>query len=176
MADVTRFTALARLLHWLMAAMVFVMLFVGVLMASTAGPGYAGLVALHRPLGMAVLVLAIGRLINRLATPTPPLPRDLPAVQKLAAHGSHVALYALMFAMPLVGWGMLSAGGYPVIMWPGFALPALLPRDVALFALLRQTHTVLGFGFFALVLAHLAAALVHGLIRRDGVFQAMGWR
>jgi len=176
MVDVTRFTALARLLHWLMAAMIFAMLFVGVLMASTAGPGYATMVSLHRPLGIAVLLLAIGRLLNRVCTRVPPLPSDLPAAQKLAAHGSHVVLYGLMFAMPLVGWAMLSAGGYPVVMWSGFVLPPILSRDPAVWAMLRQLHTVLGFGFFAVILLHLAAALVHGLIRRDGVFQAMGWK
>lgn len=105
------FSPVARVLHWLMAVMILSMLFIGVFMASSLGPSYHRLVSLHRPLGIAILVLALLRLTYRLRHAPPPLPSDLPAVLKLAAKGSHILLYALMIALPLVGWGMLSAGG-----------------------------------------------------------------
>lgn len=169
----THFAPALRIIHWIMALLVLAMLFIGVGMVSTTGPAYVSLLALHRPVGIGILALALLRLAIRLATGAPPLPADLPAPQKVAAKGSHVLLYAAMIAMPLIGWAMLSAGGYRVALSPALALPAILPHDLGLYWLLRQAHTVVGVAFFLLILLHLAAALMHGLIRRDGVWQSM---
>ncbi|OZI30404.1 cytochrome B [Bordetella genomosp. 10] len=163
----------ARALHWVMAAMIVAMLFIGVGMTATVSTWHEALLSLHRPLGAAVLALACLRLVVRLASRPPALPRDLPAWQKLAAHGSHVAMYALMIAMPLIGWAMLSAGGYPVTLAAGVTLPPIAPADAALFAWLRLAHRWLAYLFFLTFVAHFAAALYHGLIRRDGVLRAM---
>jgi cytochrome b561 len=76
--------------------------------------------------------------------------------------------------MPLIGWAMLSAAEYPVVIWPGIWLPQILPLDPSLHTLLWNAHFYLAFLFFALILMHLAAGLFHALIRRDGVFDAMG--
>ena len=92
---------------------------------------------------------------------------------KLAAQLSHYALYVLMIAMPLIGWGMLSAAAYPVVLFGGVHLPAILPQSDSLHTLLWNAHFYLAFVFFALVLLHIAAALFHALVRRDGVFEAM---
>jgi cytochrome b561 len=162
-----------RVVHWLMATMVLAMLFIGVGMVSTAGPLYPVLLALHRPIGIAILILVLIRLPLRRATGAPPLPDDLSPIQSAIAKGSHVLLYASMIAMPLIGWGMLSAGGYPVRVADGFVLPAILPHDLKLYAVLRGIHTIVALLFFALILAHLAAALMHGLVRRDGVLRSM---
>lgn len=162
-----------RVLHWLMVALVFTMLFIGVGMVSTTGPAYLTLLSLHRPVGIAILALVLVRLPLRLATGAPPLPDDLPDTRKRIAWGSHVLLYLALFAMPLIGWGMVSAGGYPVRVTKGFSLPPILPHDLGLYAFLREAHTVVALLFFALILAHLAAALMHGLIRRDGVLRSM---
>jgi cytochrome b561 len=108
-----------------------------------------------------------------LALGAPPLPADLPRTQALAAKLSHVVLYALLIAMPLIGWGMLSAGDYPIVLYGSFHLPEYLPHNDELHAILRTTHTVLAYVFFATILLHVAAALFHALIRRDGVFRAM---
>lgn len=167
------FTPTQRLLHWLMAAAIIAMLFIGIGMVATLAPIYGDLVALHRPLGLAILVLALIRLGVRLRRGAPPMPVDLPPWQAVAAKGSHVLLYGLMIAMPLVGWGMLSAGGYPIVLHGGWHLPAILPHDDVLQAVLRRAHHWLGLVFFATILLHVAAALFHGLSRRDGVFSSM---
>ena len=60
-----------------------------------------------------------------------------------------------MLAMPLVGWAMLSAGGYPVVVLGWLQLPAIAPHDAALYAVLRQAHHWLGYLLFATVLLHL---------------------
>ncbi len=162
-----------RLIHWLMVAMVFTMLFVGVGMVSTVGPTYLTLLDLHRPLGIAILVLVLIRLPLRLATGAPALPEDLPLLQKRIAWGSHVLLYLTLFTLPLIGWAMLSAGGYPIHVTRDLSLPPILPHDLGLYAFLRVAHTTVAILFFALILGHLAAALMHGLIRRDGVLRSM---
>ncbi|MDQ7249610.1 cytochrome b [Dongia sedimenti] len=169
----TRFTLLQRLLHWLMAICILAMLFIGVGMVSTVMPKYVPLLATHKTLGLAILVLALIRIAVRLRSGTPPLPRDLPPPMQLAAKLSHYALYALMIAMPLLGWGMQSAGAYPVVLLGGFHLPAILPPDAGIYTLLKTAHVYLAFAFFALVLLHIAAGLFHALIRRDGVFESM---
>lgn len=166
------FTLPARMLHWSMAVLVLAMLFVGVGMVASMELR-PNLLALHRPIGITILVLVVIRLGYRLRHPPPPLPADLPRWQVLAATGSHVLLYALLFAMPLVGWSMLSAGGYPIVLWSGVQLPALVPHDPTLYALLRSAHTWLARLLFATILMHLAAALYHAWVRRDGVFGAM---
>ena len=174
MSGVARhFTITQRALHWLMAVAIIAMLFIGVGMVSTVMPDHLTLVSIHRPLGIAILVLVLLRLAVRLIVGTPGLPADLPAPMKLAAHASHIALYALMIAMPLLGWAMLSAAAYPALMVGGWSLPAIAPQSDSLHTALWNAHRTLAFVFFALILVHLAAGLFHALVRRDGVFQAM---
>jgi cytochrome b561 len=169
----TRFTALQRLLHWLMAICILAMFFIGVGMLSTVMPKFLRLVTIHKSLGIAILVLALIRLVVRLRYGAPALPADLPEPMKLAAHLSHYALYASMIAMPLLGWGMLSAAAYPVVVFGGVYLPAILPQSDSLHTWLWGAHFYLAFAFFGLVLMHVAAALFHALVRRDGVFETM---
>jgi cytochrome b561 len=172
-ANSERFPAISRALHWLMAAMILGMLFLGIGMAASVSPRYRFLVSIHRPLGLAVLILAALRLINRQLKPPPPLPDSIPALQRFAAKASHVLLYALMFVMPLLGWGMLSAAPYPIKIFGSLELPPIVPRDPLLYTWLRQLHTDCAYLLFAVFLAHLGAALMHAWIRRDGVFESM---
>ena len=171
-----RFTPLQRALHWLMAICILAMLFIGVGMVSTVRPDYLTLVSIHKPLGIVILVLALIRLAVRLKRGAPPLPAAMPVPMKLAAHLSHLAFYMLMIGLPLIGWGMLSAADYPVVVF-GVRLPSILPHSNSLHTLLWNAHRTLALCFFALIVLHLAAALLHALVRRDGVFQTMApWR
>ena len=168
-----RFSPLQRLLHWLMAACLIAMLFIGVGMVSTVAPKYLPLITIHKTLGIALLVLVLIRLAVRALLGAPPLPAELPTPVKLAAHLSHYALYGLMIVMPLLGWAMLSAAKYPVVLWGKKFLPVILPQSDRVHTLLWNAHYYLAFAFFALVLVHVAAALFHALIRRDGVFETI---
>src|SRR3546814_19152646 len=80
-----------------------------------------------------------------------------------------------MIGLPLIGWAMLSAGGYPVRLTAGFALPPIVPQDALAYGLLRQARGLIAFAFFALILGHLSVALIHGFVRRDGVLETMGF-
>ncbi|MET0313798.1 MAG: cytochrome b [Hansschlegelia sp.] len=168
-----RFTPLQRLLHWLMAIGILAMLFIGVGMVSTVTQTYLTLVSIHKPLGVALLALVVIRVVLRLIHGAPALPADLPEPMRLAAGLSHIALYGLMIAMPLIGWAMMSAEDYPITLWGGFNLPAIVSPSRELHSWLWDAHRTLAFFFFALVLLHIAAALFHALVRRDGVFQQM---
>ena len=172
MSNTTRFTPLSRILHWLMAIMVIAMLFIGIGMVSSVA-NYHWLLSVHRPLGISILVLVAIRLINRLVHRPPPLPRDMPAWQRAAGEGSHILLYILLFLIPLVGWGMLSAGDYPIQLYGALHLPHILPHSAPLYSVLRRAHTVLAFILFATFIVHFSAALMHALVYRDGVFQSM---
>jgi cytochrome b561 len=168
----TQFALFSRILHWLMAAMLLAMLFVGAAMVASLG-NYHRLVAIHRPLGILILILAAIRLINRLCTTLPPFPPTMSPLERRIASASERLLYALMFALPLVGWGMLSAGHYPIVMFGPVHLPPILPANPALYACLRKTHTILAYLLFLTFLAHLGAVLFHTLIIRDGLLNRM---
>ncbi|MDB6446051.1 MULTISPECIES: cytochrome b [Pseudomonas] len=167
------FAPLARLLHWLMALMVIAMLFIGAGMVASVSERHEWLLQLHKPLGIAILLLVILRLVVRFTTRQPPLPADLPGWQALAARASHGLLYALMLGLPLLGWGMISAAGDPVMLSDSLRLPSILPADAQTFALLRKAHGYLAYLLFLTVLVHLAAALFHGWVRRDEVLDSM---
>jgi cytochrome b561 len=171
--DSSMFSLTARVLHWLMAVMIVTMIFIGIGMVASVSERHLWLVRLHKPLGIAILVLAVVRLTVRLRRRPPALPQDLSRFQVLAARMSHWLLYGLMFAMPLIGWAMLSAGGYPVMLSESLRLPSIFPVGAGAFAVLRHLHGWLATLLFLTFLGHMAAALHHGLIRRDGVLSSM---
>jgi cytochrome b561 len=168
----TQFAILSRILHWLMAVLLVAMLFIGIAMVASLGD-YHRLVAIHRPLGILILILAIVRLINRMFTTLPPFPPTMSPLERRIATASERLFYTLMIALPLVGWGMLSAGNYPIVMFGPVHLPAILPASPILFAVLRKAHTILAFLLFATFLAHLSAVLFHTFIIRDGLLRRM---
>jgi cytochrome b561 len=167
-----QFRLFSRILHWVMAAMLLTMLFIGVAMVASIG-NYHRLVALHRPLGIAILILAVVRLINRKLTTLPPFLPTMSQRGRWFVSVSEKLLYALMFALPLVGWGMLSAGHYPIVMFGPVYLPPILPANPILYAILRKTHTILAYLLFVTFLAHLGMVLFHTLVIRDGLLNRM---
>jgi len=167
-----QFALLSRILHWSMAVMLLAMLFIGVTIVASLGD-YHKLVAIHRPLGIMLLILAVVRLINRMFTTLPPFPPTMSRMERWIATASERLLYTLMLALPLVGWSMLSAGHYPIVMIGSVHLPPILPANPTLYAVLRKAHTILAYLLFVTFLAHLSAVLFHTLIVRDGLLKRM---
>jgi cytochrome b561 len=167
-----QFSVFSRLLHWTMAAMVLTMLGVGVAMVASLA-NYHTLVSIHRPLGIAILVLVVIRFVNRQLSSLPPFPATMSRMERLAATASEFTMYGLMFVLPLVGWGMLSAARYPIVLYGPLHLPFILPHNAMLYAVLRKAHTILGYLFFLMFLAHFGAILFHTLIMRDGILMRM---
>src|SRR4029453_19629970 len=80
---------------------------------------------------------------------------------------------AVMPVLPLVGWGILSAARYPIVLYGSLHLPFILPHSATLYAVLRRVHTILAYLFFITFLAHLGAILFHTLVMRDGMLRRM---
>jgi cytochrome b561 len=167
-----QFNVLARILHWTMAAMVLTMLCVGVAMVTSLA-NYHMLVSLHRPLGTAILILVVVRFVNRQLSSLPPFPATMSHRERLAAKASEYTMYSLMFVLPLVGWGMLSAARYPIVLFGSLHLPFILPHNLMLYWVLRQAHTALAYLFFVTFIGHFGAILFHTLIVRDGILKRM---
>ncbi len=171
-----QFTVLMRILHWLMAAMVLTMLGIGVAMVASLGD-YHRLVSIHRPLGIAILILVVIRFVNRQFSTLPPFPATMSSQERLVAHWSEILLYTLLFVLPLIGWGMLSAARFPIVLCGSLHLFPILPHSVMFYAFLRKTHTVLAYLLFLAFIAHFGAILFHTLVVRDGLFSRMApWK
>ena len=165
-----------RFLHWLMAAMVLTMLGIGVAMVASLGD-YHRLVSIHRPLGIAILILVAIRYVNRQFSTLPAFPASMSSQERVVAHASEILLYNLLFVLPLVGWGMLSAARYPIVLCGSLHLFPILPRSMMLYAMLRKTHTILAYLLFLAFVGHFGAVLFHTLIVRDGLLARMlPWR
>src|SRR5260370_23434667 len=171
-----QFTALMRFFHWLTAAMVLTMLGVGVAMGASLAD-YHRLVSLHRPLGILILIVVVIRYVNRLFSTLQPFPATMSPRARSVASASELLLYALLFVQPLVGWGMLSAARYPIVLYGSLHLFPILPHGAMLYAVLRKTHTVLAYLLFVTFIAHFGAVLFHTFVVRDGTFDRMApWR
>jgi cytochrome b561 len=171
-AERRQFAAISRLLHWTMAVMVLTMLGVGVAMVASLAD-YHVLVSIHRPLGIAILMLVVVRFVNRCLNRPPPFPATMSRAERLAATASEYTMYGLMFFLPLVGWGMLSAARNPIVLFGPVHLPFIVLHDPMLYAVLRKAHTVLAYLLFLTILAHVGAILFHTLIVRDGMLKRM---
>lgn len=171
-APPARFTLPSRLLHWSMAAMVIAQLLLGVTMVASLSY-YPLLLAIHRPLGVAILAFAVIRLANRLTHRPPPFLATMSRAERRIATWSEYLLYALLLAQPLVGWTMLSAARSPVVLYGPLHLPGIAPYNITLYAVLRFSHSVLALLLFVTFTAHMCAVLFHTLVLRDGILDRM---
>jgi cytochrome b561 len=114
--DQQQFPVSMRFFHWLVAAMVLTMLGIGVAMVASLAE-YHGLVSIHRPLGILILILVVIRFVNRQFSSMPPFPPTMSSQERFIAHASEILLYTLLFVQPLVGWGRLSAARYPIVLY-----------------------------------------------------------
>ena len=177
-----RYTAVAIALHWLIALAILVMVAVGLTMVHVkiAPMTQFRLYQLHKSVGITILGLAAVRLLWRLTHRPPPLPADMPRLEKQAAEGTHRLLYGLMLGMPLVGWALVSASPlniptylYGVIPWPHLPMLSTLHNKAPVEAALKQVHAYGAYVLIALVLLHAAAALRHHVLIRDDVLRRM---
>ena len=97
----------------------------------------------------------------------------MPAWQRMAHHATHHGLYALFFAVPLLGWAYSSAAGFPIVLFGLWQLPDFVPVSESLSDVLKELHEISAFAMAALVLLHIGGALKHHFIDRDGLLQRM---
>lgn len=131
------------------------------------------ILAQHKSFGITVLMLVILRLAWRALNPHPPLPDNLKPYERNLATFTHGALYTLLFAIPLSGWTMSSARGFPVSWFGFFQLPDLVPKSRPLYEALVTTHVTLVCVLLAVVALHIAGALKHHFVHKDDVLKRM---
>ena len=170
----TRFDGVSIGLHWatvvLIAAMFASAWAIG--LASSAA-AVAGLLTVHRSVGVTLWVLAIARLGWRLRFAVrPPLPASLPTLQRRAAAVTEGALYVLLLLQPLTGLAQSLARGKPFQLF-AFQTPALMARSKPLTGLFHQIHGLTAWLLLGLIALHVGAALFHRLVLRDRVLQSM---
>lgn len=165
---------MAKTLHWLTFVLIASLLAVGFLMGELdKGDFRAQVYGLHKSFGIMVLIVASIRLMWMYANVTPLLPASMREVEKLAANLGHSVLYLLMFAMPLSGWGMSSAAGFPVSVFGLFTMPMLVDKNEVMRHFMKETHEVLAWTIIVVVSLHIAAALYHHFVRKDNVLTRM---
>jgi cytochrome b561 len=170
----TRYTVVARLLHWTMAVMVIAILFIGVFMVTSIAD-YNFLVTVHEPLGIAILIFVVLRIGWRRTHVPPPFPPGMGPLDRLAATYSERLLYALLLCQPLIGWAMVSASGLPIVLFGSLHLPAIAPRNATLFANLLRAHIVAAYLLYLTFVAHLAGVLMHTIVISDKVLDRMAF-
>lgn len=177
--NVERWGPVSQLLHWAIVVLVLAMAVLGLTMTDMAsGPDKIRVYALHKSIGLTILGLVVVRLAWRLVAGAPhPVP-GTPGWQARAAAVTHGVLYLLLFAMPLSGWVLNSASGFPLRWFGLFNLPAIAPRGRDLHELAESAHELMFWVLALLVLAHAAAAVWHHLFLRDATLARMlprGW-
>jgi len=128
---------------------------------------------LHESLGVTVFLMAIARIIYRRMHPPPPLPPDTPPLVHLAAHVTHVSLYALLLLMPVIGFLATNAWGFPLSLFGVLPLPSPIGKDEALAEWLSMFHWAGAIAIILLISGHLAGVAYHTFIRRDGLLKRM---
>jgi cytochrome b561 len=169
-----RYTAVAISLHWLLAVLLLGMVALGFTMHDLhLSPLKLRLVNWHKWTGVSVFLLAVLRLAWRAGHAPPQPPAGMSPLLRVAAKGLHLALYALMFLIPLSGWVMSSAKGFQTVWFGVLPLPDLVRKDPALGDRLLELHETLNLLLLLLVAGHLGAALKHHFIDRDDVLVRM---
>lgn len=170
-----RYTGVAILFHWLMAVLIIGAFSMGLVMTEMPGisPTKLRYYSWHKWAGVTILGLAGLRLLWRLSHRAPAYPASMPGWQKTTANALHAMLYALMFAVPLSGYFYTLSAGYPVLYFGLFELPVLIAKNDELKPLLKAVHFWLNMGLAGGVALHVAAALKHTFIERDGVLKRM---
>lgn len=176
-ANEARYTRTAITLHWLVALLIIATFPLGLYMSDLPlSPTRLKLYSYHKWIGITVLILVVLRLGWRLYHHPPLLPATMPRWQQAATHGMHHLLYLLMLVVPFSGWLMSSAKGFQTVWFGVLPLPDLVAKDKALGELLTEVHESLNWILFVVVSLHVAAALKHHFIDRDGLLQRMSLR
>jgi cytochrome b561 len=172
------YTRTAVVLHWLIGVAVLAQITLGLWMITIPKVPIgvrAGWFNVHKSIGITLAVLILVRILWRLFHQAPPLPATVPKWERIAAKANHLLLYACMIVMPVSGYLGSSFTKYPILYW-GIKLPQWGWDSPALKDLFSQVHFVTVIIFIALIALHIAAALKHALIDRDGIVQRMWFK
>jgi cytochrome b561 len=182
--DLPTYTPTARGLHWLIALLIFVQLPLGFYMSyrgheMVAADGKIGvwdaltgyLFSSHKLIGLVVLALVVWRLLYRLTRGAPPSDPTVPRALIGAGHLVHWSLYALLLAVPVLGYIATSYGDYLDIF--GIRLPMVTEKNVGRSDEVFRWHALGAFLIIGLATLHIGAAFYHRFFRRDRLVERM---
>jgi cytochrome b561 len=176
-ATSTRYTGVAIALHWFLAVMIATGFLIGLQMSDApVSPVRVRWINYHKWIGITILALSLFRLLWRFGHQPPTPPGSMPSWQRTAWRWTHRAMYVFFFIVPLAGWAYSSADGFHVVYLGFIRLPDLAPKDKALADLLIDVHATLAWTLASLVGLHVAAALKHHFIDKDGLLLRMWLR
>ena len=168
------FGSVTKLLHWTTVVLIFTILTLGLIMTDMDNsPDKFRLYGLHKSLGIVVLFIVCFWSVWRLVNAKPALPDTLSNLQKRAVSAAKYVLLAFLFAMPLTGWGISSAAGFPVSVFELFTMPSLLAPDKELAKNLGEIHEILAYILMCVIAVHALAALMHHFYFKDTVLRRM---
>jgi len=166
-----RFDRVSIRLHWLTVLLVAFQLTTAFL-PHEEGNGRM-LRMLHRSAGVLTLAVVLFRLFWRARFAfLPPFPPNMSKAQQRAAKANEYALYGMLLVQPLTGLADAVVHGRPFMLF-GLQVPALMAMNRPLFHLTGQLHEAGAWMLIGLIGLHIGAALLHGLVLRDGVLQRM---
>ena len=167
---VQRYSGVMQSLHWAVAILMFAILPVAWVMVSMPKDAAERpfLFTLHKSIGITILALAAVRLVWRATHPIPPEAAGTPRWMAVSAVASHWLLYAVLFAMPISGYLLSVAGGYPVSYFGLFNLPGIA-KNPELADAAVWVHLTLQWAVYALIAVHLLGTAWHVVVRRDGL-------
>lgn len=165
----------ARWLHWLIAGLAVIVVALGwaVAQAPRNTPARDLVLLLHRSVGLTILALMLMRTLWRWSRAPPHLPASVGAFETALARGAHLILYLLFIAMPLTGYIDAAAAGHSVSVFGILTIPPLIAENDRLSQMAIAAHLVGQYLVYLFVALHVAAALVHGIVCRDGVLDLM---
>ncbi|NQY44162.1 MAG: cytochrome b [Legionellales bacterium] len=166
--------SLSKFFHWVCALMVIILLVVGFVMDNFSDLFRATAYNLHKSNGIVLMVIMLMRAIWMLANPKPAMPNDTPKWEIMAASLTHYAFYILLIIMPLSGWLMSCAYGYPPKFFGMFSLPLPgITKNIALAKSMQTIHLLVAKILVALISIHIIAALKHHFIHKDALLLRM---
>jgi cytochrome b561 len=168
-----RYGLIMRLLHWLIALTIITQIIIAIAMENITGPIVRDLYFVHKSLGLTLLSLGTLFVAWRVFNKSPALSNPIPIWQRYAANIVHFLLYCLILIMPLSGWLMSSAAGYPPSFWGWFTVAAPLEQSQTVADFFGSVHEVCAWIMSALIIIHILAALKHALINKDDVLKQM---
>ena len=163
-----------RAIHWLMAALIFIALGLGVSVSLLPRGGFRSEVLFfHKSIGVTVFGLVVLRIVWRLIAGAPDYAEPLGRLTHAASRAGHLALYALMIAMPVSGYLTSTAGGNEVSWFGLFSLPRLVGKDKFLDEAASWAHLVFAWAIAVALTAHFGAVVWHAAIKRDTILTRM---
>ncbi|MBK6801437.1 MAG: cytochrome b [Novosphingobium sp.] len=164
----------AVILHWLIAVLIVANFLIAELSEDMAKEDRMAMMGNHKAIGITILGLTVLRIVWRFLRPAPPLVETLKAWEAALAKVTHALLYFLMLAIPLSGWGMVSGKGNPVSLFGLFNVPALpVGPDKATNDVFHELHEVFATLMLVLFVIHVAAAIKHMVVDKDGTMARM---